>query len=607
MTQLQRQIRSAQHLLWLNRWLYTATYALAVGAGVMAGVVLIQRLFDWPMPLMWIAVSLLVCSIFSSLIWTWVSRENQEIAAAKLDEAAGLRERISSGHYCANSDDPFARAVLADAESISRSISARSHIRVKVPAPLGWSVLSMLIAACMLLITPGLLASSEVKEAKQKTVELYEAKVAVKKKMDKVRKMVQANPAMADMEDELDDLDMMAGGKLTHPSDIRHESIKKLEKLSDAVKQKRDSAKYDVPREMRKMLRGLKIPKSSQAPTQKLANALLKGDFKTAKQEINKLKEQLATLKSEEDKQMVEEMSKQLSQLAKQLEKLASDKKLQQKLKDAGLTDEEVKRILENLKKDDIEQIKKDLAKKGLDQKTIEKLAKQLKQNQQAGSIAKKLAQGMKKASQGAKTGQTGEAMSGLSAAADQLSELEQLEQEMNQLDSAMADLQNAKDSLDNACSKCNGSGSKNGKSCSKCNGSGQKPGSGMGRKMGQGRGGLAPEKESKIAFKTERGKVKTGKGAIIGQFLIDGEQVKGESTRSVREVIISGEQEASDRINRNRIPRQYHKAVKSYFSTVQKSMKDAKLKPPGSDSELFKKTESTPSSSSTDENKDGP
>lgn len=98
---------------------------------------------------------------------------------------------------------------------------------------------------------------------------------------------------------------------------------------------------------------------------------------------------------------------------------------------------------------------------------------------------------------------------------------------------------------------------------------------------LGQGRGGLAPEKQTDVAFKTERGKVHTGKGAIVGQFLVDGEQVKGEMKSNLVEVVSAAEREASDRINRDRIPRQYHKAVKAYFSNIQRSVKENKPKGP--------------------------
>ena len=104
------------------------------------------------------------------------------------------------------------------------------------------------------------------------------------------------------------------------------------------------------------------------------------------------------------------------------------------------------------------------------------------------------------------------------------------------------------------------------GQSCGKCNGRGGQGG------RGQGRGGLAPEEKTAVGFKTERTKVKTTKGAIIGEFLIDGEQVRGEVSSTLRETVIAAEREASDLIHRDRIPRQYHKAIKGYFSNLKGS-----------------------------------
>ena len=122
--------------------------------------------------------------------------------------------------------------------------------------------------------------------------------------------------------------------------------------------------------------------------------------------------------------------------------------------------------------------------------------------------------------------------------------------------------------------------------------------------KMGQGRGGLAGEEKTDVAFKTERGKVHTGKGAIVGQFLVDGEQVKGEMKSNLVEVVSAAEREASDRINRDRIPRQYHKAVKAYFSNIQRSVKGEKLKEPKDEDSKPKETPATEKPIPTPDNK---
>lgn len=90
-----------------------------------------------------------------------------------------------------------------------------------------------------------------------------------------------------------------------------------------------------------------------------------------------------------------------------------------------------------------------------------------------------------------------------------------------------------------------------------------------MGR-LGQGRGGRANEQQTAIRFKTHRQKVVTTKGRIIGQFLVDGKQVKGQVNSELVEVLAAQERDATDLIHRDRIPRQYHKSVRDYFSSVQ-------------------------------------
>jgi len=589
MTHLDRQIRTAQHRLWFNRWLSDVSFMLAITATIFALIVLLQRLFDFALPLFWIGSTIGIVAILGSIIFTLNHRENASTAAATLDDAAGLRERLSTGQYCSEDKDPFAQAVVADAEQVSSSISARQHIRLTTPKTLAMSVGSVILAAMMFLISPGLLKSTEATQAKQQTDDIKIEKVAVKRKMQAIREMAETVPALNEFQDKIDALNKKVGGSLTRPGDLRHEAVKKIDSLTDAIKQKQKSAQYEKMKDMRKMLRGLKTPKSAKSPTDKLAKALSNADYKTAREEIQAIKEQLATLKTNQDKEMVTRLSKQLEQLAKQMEKLANNDKLLKKLQLAGSKKEDLDRLLEKLSKKDLDQLKKQLKEKGLSQKKIDKIAKQLQQRKQSGGMANKIANAMKQSAQSAQAGQIGDAQSALSLADGQLSELEQLEQEMSQLESSLSSLQNAKNDLSKPCGNCKGSGMLGNKSCGRCRGSG-----GMGNR-GQGRGGLAPEKQTNVGFKIEKGKVHTGKGAIIGQFLFDGEQVKGDISTSLSTVVSAAERDASDRINRDRIPRQYHKAVKSYFSNMQRSMNQNKSNTDDSNNDSIPSTSTTP------------
>ena len=169
---------------------------------------------------------------------------------------------------------------------------------------------------------------------------------------------------------------------------------------------------------------------------------------------------------------------------------------------------------------------------------------------------------------------QMGQAMKGLEAAGDQLSDLEMLEEEMKQLDSTLAQLSQLKDNLGKQCGQCQGTGMVGDQPCPACQGSGmgqglsQGQGGGMG-KMGRGQGGIARGQETNVNFKKEREKVKTQRGKIIGQILVDGQQVPGQSNAAYKQALTAAEREASDAVAEEQIPRKFQKAVKKYHTTL--------------------------------------
>ena len=436
----------------------------------------------------------------------------------------------------------------------------------------------MLVAALMFLVPNGLLAKAEGKGAAGDEAQLTKTQVAIRKQLSEVKQMAKTNPALADLDQELEKLDMLPAEKMRQPADVRQEAIKKIDKLADAVRKKQSDNKYDKVSDTKKMLRALKQPQGQQQSlSDKLTRNLANGDFKSARETIKEMQEQLATLKHDSDKELVKQMQKQLDDLAKKLDTLAEQKQMQKKLEQAGIDKEQAKRMLERLNKEDINQIKKKLQEQGMSQKQIEQMTQQCQRQQCASQSCQKMSQAMSKAAQSMGAGQMGQAVEAMQQAGDEMSELEMLEQEMNQLDSSLSALQDAKNQMNQPCSQCNGTGEKDGGKCPGCQGSGQQGGNGQGQQgggmgnRGRGQGSLAQSEETPIDFKIERGKVEVTKGRIVGQFLVDGEQIKGEANDDFVEMISAAERTATDTVNRDRIPRQYQKAVKDYFSRLPK------------------------------------
>src|SRR5438552_9944780 len=116
MTQLERQLRIARRRLIFNRWLVGVSVFATAAIALFAIFALVQRLYDLHWPLTLIGILFGSAALLGSLVMISIRSVGVEFAAAKLDEAAGLRERLSSGWYCRERSDDFASAVLADAE-----------------------------------------------------------------------------------------------------------------------------------------------------------------------------------------------------------------------------------------------------------------------------------------------------------------------------------------------------------------------------------------------------------------------------------------------------------------------------------------------------------
>ncbi|MCP4592846.1 MAG: hypothetical protein GY842_19090 [bacterium] len=554
MTELDLQVRRAQVRLWSDRWLVQTCWTAFVAAVAFALLVLVKRLWGLEWPLLWLGGGLAGGAVVVATGWSFVTRPGRHEAAAALDAAAGLRERVSSGLYYTASTDPFAQAVVSDARETAAHLAVRQHLKLHFPRPATYAAGAMLVSGLLLLLPDGLLQRSEAREQRELTRQVERTRIEVKERLDPLKKIAATNPALRELKEELEQLEQEPAGKLTRPEDVRREALKKIDKLSDALRDQRSSDKFDQVREMKRMLRRVRQPKSGA--TQELTKALAKGDFKAAQEELQQLQDTLATLKHEEDQQMVKQLQSQLKDLAKQLDKLGDDKQLREKLEQAGVTKEDAERLLKNLSKKDLDQLRKQLEQNGLPQKRVDKLMQQLQARRGACTACKQMSQAMNNAASAAGRGDMDGAAGGMQAAGDQLSEMEQLEQEMNQLDSQLAQVQNARNGM-----------------CNKPGGKCDKPGSGMGQ-LGQGRGGLAPEDGSSgFDYRIHRQKVHTGKGRIIGQYLVDAEQIKGGVSSQLAEAVAAEERDATDAINRDRIPRQYQKSVKEYFSYVQKAL----------------------------------
>lgn len=206
MSALQQPVRQAQHRLWLQRGLAALGWTLAGAAGLFACAVVGQRCWHWAEDPGWFYLVLVSglagAAVLAAAIWTWVTREGVVVAAVRLDEAAGLKERLSSGLYCDAQQDPFARAVVADAERAGEGLVVRQHLPLAVPRSANWAGAGAVFALLVLLVFPTLDLGGQIAEKKQEEERremVQRAEVQVRPVVDRTyERLKEKNPDLKD-------------------------------------------------------------------------------------------------------------------------------------------------------------------------------------------------------------------------------------------------------------------------------------------------------------------------------------------------------------------------------------------------------------------------
>jgi chemotaxis protein histidine kinase CheA len=290
---------------------------------------------------------------------------------------------------------------------------------------------------------------------------------------------------------------------------------------------------------MREQLANLKT--LQQGPADKIANAVKEGDFGKAADELKKLQEQL------KNDQLTDE---QKAQLAKQLDQL------QNKLQELADAHKEAKADLQQ----EIERRKKagDLEGAGKLQRQLDQLNQLNNQMDRLRQMAAKMGQCQQCLQKGDCQGAAAE----LSQLADQLQELKSELEQLETLEDALRQIADAKEAM--GCKECNGEG------CAACMGAGfgkgkdGPPGFGLGEGRGQGD---RPEEKTDTSFYESqvRGKIKPGEAVVAGTAA--GPNRPGKSVEKVKDLIQSNLNKEADPLVDVRLPRKERQHAKEYFN----------------------------------------
>jgi len=574
---LDKKLRSAGRRHSGSIFLSRLAAALVAAGGVAAVAALAHRLLGLPAFTMETVGSALLAAVLVGGVWWFFGRPSRAAVAVLVDERLGLKERVSTALAFSDSGDAFAQAAAGQARAAADRLNVPPHFPVR-PGGRRWvlAILTWGLAAALFVLVPtwdalGFL-KKQTDEEKAKT-EAVQAQADVKEAVKQLEAVVKqlGDPTLLNQLEQLKEIPPTASA-----DEIRRQAIQKLEDISQKTRDLQNQQNLAQAQALQDKLQQLRSPPNSES--QELNRALQKGDFAKASQTLSELRQKLDEGKMTPEQK--EALAKQLEELARQLEKLAQD--------NADLAEELAKKGMDKeLASTTPEELREALKKAGLSDEDIEKLMQKAQQNQAANKACKGLGKSM--------------GLPGLSSPAglgsgdladfqDMLNDLEVAQMRLDQVQKASELAKDAQTRL--GCSQCKGAG------CESCQGGGSgEDGNGIGSGkngsgtspwgpggltdgIGQGTGGAgrgfgerptADDDGTTKTNKTRANNPDAPDAPIIASWHIQGDQIKGEATQSVGDVVQTKREQAAQAVTDNDIPKKYDGAIQKYYNEFAK------------------------------------
>ncbi|MCE9591040.1 MAG: hypothetical protein K8S99_10990 [Planctomycetes bacterium] len=587
---MERSIGRARARIYLQDVLNDLGLSLVIA--LIAGMLLltIDRLLSLGLG-WWVYALFAVTALATAPCTAWVRRPNDAATATLIDQRLNLKDRLATALYARRmADDPFAKQVIDEAQSIAGSLDLASAFRARWSRAWAWlPPLAAVAALLAVFLAPMDLLGREQKRADQQQQEA-EAKAAQEQVVQAVAavrslKDQQRDPTDLETEEAMHELAALTQRELTNP-DMRRDAAAKLSRVQDKLAQEaqQQESRFNT---MQSMLS--RLDAGEPGPADKFTDALRRGDLAAAQQASEEMASNLDKMSPEDRaalERQLDNLAEQLQQAAKQAEQQQqqAQQQTEQTLQNAGLSKEQVQQLAkQNFNQQAVQQA---LQQNGMNQQQAQQTAQQLQQQQQqkqnsgqCQNSAKGLSSSLKQMSQCA-GGQSGS--SGKSSQQGQQSQQNQnfsqsaqnansqLNQ-MSQMQNAMQQLRLSQSQLAQASSKLSGQPNP---------GQGRRQGSpggnGAGRggdKAGHGSGGDPlglHQNQPSTPYQTEaKGDIGEGDGKIIASWMENGEMSKGESKLTFDKAVTEAKHDAEQAVTEDRVPRRYHEAIKEYFNQM--------------------------------------
>ena len=496
-------------------------------------------------------------ALFAALCWTYGARRGILDAAIEIDVRCGLKERVSSVLALTPEElqTEAGKALLADAERRAEHIELREYFPTTVtwyslfPAAVAVVVFFMAFSVRDVASTQAEASATDAASSEQvrRSIEELKRRLAERRKLTETSESPDAHAVLVKLQEAVDQM---------AKSDVdRRHALVELNNLSKQLAERRlQTESVEKVRDQLRQLSGFE-----EGPAERIANAMKAGDMQQALEELSRLNDRLrdGTLTDQEKQELI----KQLRQLSGELEKmLAAKRDLEQKKRELESRVEELKR-------------EGDLATAGQLQEKLDQIQQSLdameQQNPQLRQLAE-MANCLRECADSMPRGAENEATDELDRLAESLRQMQSELDDLEATDELMEEIASAKSAL--SCKSCGGKG------CDECQAAAMGlQGNGMfstqpGRGLGDGQGvGDRPEEETETAASEARVRGKPGKGEAVRVGNAGGANVAGDTRESIHEEMASPVSEDADPVSYEELPRRERNQAREYFESLRK------------------------------------
>lgn len=607
MSRLDRHIQMVRNKLALGTFLRTWGWAILILGAAVWLVVLGEKTLDRALPYHWTMFWLgLALATACAMAWTLVHRPSPAAAAIAIDQVLGLKEKFSTALYVRPSADPFAKAVLLDAQNTAQNVSLYKRFPLQFPRPAAAAGAIFLAAMLTAQLMP-------IMHLWGKTVDnpLAAPKPAVQASQepwlrDQLPKIEQGTKLLSNNDDirrAADELDRAAKTKEGDELHARRSTLSALQDYQKAMKKELEKNQdFQTAQSMQQQLSDLSSAQDQSTPVGKAHDELKVGDLDAAMNDLAKAVNDFDKMSPEQQQKMIEQAQRMAQDLAHAGHDPKVAQKITQQLMQMGATQAQAQRMAAAMQQaaagdkqaaQQLQQMAQQMAQQmnngqgptPQQQRIIQQmmarsqgLANSQAQASALASSARQLAAAMSQCRGGAPGQKPGQGQAMAQASANLQQQLQQMQAQAKDAAAMKAAADAAAQGAADAAAGLNPAGQDAAGQAQA--GQGQpggdggacpNPGGGAGNR-GHGSGKNPDMAETPFHMKQELDPSKDiSSGRVLASRYVKAGIDPGQSEGALRDAAAAAEKDAPDEIEQDHISRDAQETVKDYFTTIQK------------------------------------